>query len=304
MPFVIKKFYAKEKTKAFLFLIKELGYTQKEAQRLISKGRLFINGEPMNKTGGYIEGEFELVEFEPITKGLKPIREEKYFVVFDKPSGVLIHPQNRHTPYSLVDELRYQFGKEANITHRIDQETSGIVLCAKNKQAEIDIKYLFENRLIQKTYLAIVHGKLENEFVIKAPLLRQKHQDTNIRTIVIVDKKGKPSKTTIKPLYYFQDFNMTLIEAKPHTGRQHQIRVHLFHVKHPIVGDPLYGQSFENMMKYFDKKLTLEERLKNTKASRLLLHANELWFTLYNKDFHIQSKMNFKNEFQQFLLKK
>ena len=301
MPFVVKKFYVKEKTKAFLFLIKELGYSQKEAQRLISKGRLFINGESMNKTGGYVEGEFELVEFEPITKGLKPIVEEEHFVVYDKPSGVLIHPQNRHTPYSLVDELRYQFGKEANITHRIDQETSGIVLCAKNKQAEIDIKYLFENRLIQKAYLAIVHGKLDQKLTIEAPLLRQKHKDSNIRTIVIVDEKGKPSKTTIKPLHYFDDLDMTLVEAKPHTGRQHQIRVHLFHVKHPIVGDPLYGQTFENMMKYFDKEITNMERLKNTKASRLLLHANELWFNLYKKDFHIKSKIDFQSEFKQYL---
>jgi len=302
LPFVVKKFHVKEKTKAFLFLIKELGYTQKEAQRLISKGRLFIDGKSMTKTGGFVDGEFDLVEFEPITKGLKPIEVEEHFVVFDKPSGVLIHPQSRHTPYSLVDELRYQFGKEANITHRIDQETSGIVLCAKTKQSEIDIKYLFENRQIQKTYLAIVNGKLEKDLLIEAPLLRQKHQSTNVRTIVVVDKKGKPSKTTIKPLKYFQDLNMTLVEAKPHTGRQHQIRVHLFHVKHPIVGDPLYGQSFKNMMKYFDKKISDQERLNNTKATRLLLHANELEFSLYKKDYHIKSKTDFQNKFKQFLV--
>jgi 23S rRNA pseudouridine1911/1915/1917 synthase len=248
----------------------------------------------MTKTGGLIEGDFELVEFEPTTKGLKPIVEEEYFVVFDKPSGVLIHPQNRHTPYSLVDELRYQYGKEANITHRIDQETSGLVLCAKSKQAEIDIKYLFENRLIEKTYLALVSGKVEKPMTIEAPLLRQKHNHTTIRTIVVVDEKGKNSKTEVKPLHYFKEHNMTLIEAKPHTGRQHQIRVHLFHVKHPIVGDPLYGQTMENMMKYFDTELSIEERLTNTKAPRLLLHANSLSFTLYDTLYFIKTKTDFK----------
>ncbi len=296
LPFVVKKLFAKERTKAFLYLMRELGFSQKEAQRLISRGRLFVNDEAMTKTGGYVEGEFELVVFEPVTKGLKPIYETKHFVLFDKPSGVLIHPQNRYTPYSLVDELRYQFGKESNITHRIDQETSGLVLCAKSKQAEIDIKYLFENRMIEKKYLALVHGHLKDSITIDAPLLRQKHHDTNIRTIVVVDEKGKPSKTFVKPLEYFPHLDMTLIEAAPYTGRQHQIRVHLFHVKHPIVGDPLYGQSFEQMMKYFDRELTPKERVKNTGASRLLLHANELRFSLYSQEYLIKSKCDFKTE--------
>jgi len=273
--------------------MKECGYTQKEAQRLISKGRVFQNGQNITKTGAMIEGDFELVEFEPISKGLEPTYETKHFVVFDKPSGILIHPQNRHTPYSLVDELRFQFGKEANITHRIDQETSGLVLCAKNKQAEIDIKNLFETRQIKKTYLALVRGKLDKELEINAPLLRQKHQDTNVRTIVVVDEKGKPSQTFVKPLKYFSDIDATLVEASPHTGRQHQIRVHLFHVKHPIIGDPLYGQSFENMMRYFDRDISDEERLENTNAPRLLLHANSLHFDLYEEHYDIYSKENF-----------
>ena len=293
MPFVIKKLFAKEKTKLFLYLMRERGLTQKEAQRIISKGRVFVDGKPFTKTGGFIEGAFELVEFEPMTKGLKPIIEEEHFVVFDKPTGLLVHPQNRHTPYTLIDELRYQYGKEANITHRIDQETSGIVLCAKSKQAEIDIKYLFENRLIQKSYLAVVHGHIEKELSIDAPLLTTKHRHTNIRNLVIVDEKGKPSLTTITPLQYFEDLDMTLVEAKPHTGRQHQIRVHLFHVKHPIVGDPVYGQKMENMLKYFDRQLTKDQRLKNTKSTRLLLHANKLEFSLYEKKYIVESKADF-----------
>jgi 23S rRNA pseudouridine1911/1915/1917 synthase len=294
LPFVLKKHNVPAPQKAFLFLVRELGLSQKEAQRYIAKGRLFKDSKPITSPTAIIEGEVEFVEFEPITKGLKPIIEEEHFVVYDKPSGVLIHPQSRYTPYSLVDELRYAYGKEANITHRIDQETSGIVLCAKSKQAEIDIKYLFENRQIEKTYLAFVRGRISKTLVIDEPLLRQKHHHTNIRTIVIVDKKGKPSKTTVKPLKYFSQKDVTLVEAKPHTGRQHQIRVHLFHVKHPIIGDPLYGQSFENMMKYFDRELSKEERIKNTLADRLLLHANTLKFDLYEKNYYIKSKTNFE----------
>ena len=293
MPFVVKNLYAREKVKLFLFLMRERGYTQKEAQRIISKGRVFVDGEPLTKTGALVEGSFQLVEFEPITKGLEPIIEEEHFVVYDKPTGLLVHPQNRHTPYTLIDELRYKYGKEANITHRIDQETSGIVLCARSKQSEIDIKYLFENRLMKKSYLAVVQGHIEQKLEIDAPLLTTKHHHTNIRNLVIVDRKGKTSFTSIKPLRYFKELDMTLIEAIPHTGRQHQIRVHLFHVKHPIVGDPVYGQTNEQMLRYFDRKLTREERLKNTGSSRLLLHANELEFTLYKKNYKIKSKCDF-----------
>jgi len=293
LPFVIKKLYAEKKQRAFLYLINELNYTQKEAQRLIAKGRLLIDGEPMTKPSGDIEGEFEFIFFEPITRGLKPNSIHDEFVVFDKPSGVLIHPQNRKTPYSLIDEIRYQFGKDANIAHRIDQETSGLVLCARNKNSERDIKMMFEERDMKKKYLALVHGELKDEIIVDAPLLRRQDEDAMIRIIVKVHEDGKASKTDIKPLKYFEDKNMTLVECKPFTGRQHQIRVHLFHVKHPIVGDPIYGQTEENIIRFLDKELTQEDRIKNSGASRLLLHACGLEFELYDKTYSINSSVNF-----------
>ncbi len=293
MPFVRKRMFAPKKQKAFLYLIQELGYTQKEAQRLIAKGRLFVSGEPMTKTAGEIEGEFEFIYFEPITKGLEPTYEEDEFVIFDKPSGVLIHPQNRYTPYSLIDELKYQYGRDANITHRIDQETSGLVLCAKNKQSERDIKMMFEQRDMKKKYLAFVHGHFEKELTVEAPLLRAEDESAIVRMVVKVDEKGKASKTDFKPLQYFPEVNMTLVECSPYTGRQHQIRVHLFHVKHPIVGDPIYGQSEENIIKFLDRELSEEQRIQNSGAKRLLLHACELGFDLYGKTYKLKSKVDF-----------
>ena len=293
MPFVRKRMFAPKKQKAFLYLIEELKYTQKEAQRLIAKGRLFVDGEPMTRTAGEIEGDFEFIYFEPITKGLKPTYEEEEFVIFDKPSGVLIHPQNRYTPYSLIDELKYQFGRDANITHRIDQETSGLVLCAKNKQSERDIKMMFEQRDMKKKYLAFVHGHFEKELTVEAPLLRAEDKSAIVRMVVKVDEKGKASKTDFKPLQYFPEFNMTLVECSPYTGRQHQIRVHLFHVKHPIVGDPIYGQNEEDIIKFLDRELSEEQRVQNSGAKRLLLHASELEFELYGENYKIKSKVEF-----------
>ena len=295
MPFVRKKMFAQEKKKAFLYLIKELDYTQKEAQRLIAKGRLFVNDIPMTRTAGEIEGEFEFIYFEPITKGLKPTKVEEEFVVFDKPSGVLIHPQNRKTPYSLIDELKYQFGREANIAHRIDQETSGLVLCAKNKQSERDIKMMFEERNMKKKYLALVHGEVKQNLSIEEPLLRREDESAIVRMVVKVHKEGKKSKTDIYPLKYFANKDMTLVECIPYTGRQHQIRVHLFHVKHSIVGDPIYGQSEKDIVRFLDKELDAKKRIELSGASRLLLHASELEFELYGNEYHIQSTVNFEN---------
>ncbi|MEA3522407.1 MAG: RluA family pseudouridine synthase [Campylobacterota bacterium] len=250
----------------------------------------------MTKSSEIIEGDFEFISFEPITKGLKPSFENDEFVLFDKPSGLLIHPQNRHTPYSLVDEIKYQYGKDANITHRIDQETSGLVLAARNKISERDLKMMFQERHIQKTYLAFVHGEFKESLHVNAPLLRKKDESAIVRMVVKVDLEGKNSETYIKPLKYFPEYNITLVEAKPKTGRQHQIRVHLFHVKHPIVGDPIYGQNENNIIRFLDREIDKDERKLLSGASRLLLHAQELEFNYKNKAYKISSKTNFIDE--------
>ena len=294
MPFVKKNFFVENKQRAFRYLIKELDYTQKEAQRFIANGRLLINGEAITKSSQEIEGEIEFIYFEPITRGLAPDFVHKEFVVFSKPSGILVHPQNKNTPYSLIDELKYQFTRDANIAHRIDQETSGLVLCSRNKKSEIDIKMMFENREMKKKYLAMVHGEMKNNLSIEESLLRKEDESAIVRMVVKVHEDGKKSKTNIKPLKYFKDLDMTLVECIPFTGRQHQIRVHLFHVKHPIVGDPIYGQTEDNIIKFLDKEIDEQQRIKNTGASRLLLHANELEFDLYNEHFCIKSGVDFE----------
>jgi 23S rRNA pseudouridine1911/1915/1917 synthase len=294
LPFVKKTLIVEEKQRAVFFLMKELGYTQREAQRFISKGRLLVNGEKMVRTAGEIEGEIEFICFEPISQGLKPTFVEEEFVVFDKPSGVLVHPQTKATPYSLIDELKSQFGMDANIAHRIDKETSGLVLCAKNKTSEREIKMMFQERDMQKKYLALVHGNFKEAMVVEAPLLRFQAESAFVRMVVKVDPKGKSSKTSFRPLQYFEDLDMTMVECQPHTGRQHQIRVHLFHVKHPIVGEPIYGQSEEMLVRYLERELSAEQRIKNSGATRLLLHASELEFELYNQKYIVKSKVDFE----------
>jgi len=293
LPFVIKKLHTPIKQKAFLFLMKELGYSQREAQRLIAKGRLHVNGTVMDNQAGTVEGDFEFICFEPLSLGLEPTFIAEDFAVYDKPSGLIVHPQNRHTPYSLNDEIKHRFGNDANITHRIDQETSGLVIAARNKVSERTIKMMFENRQITKRYLALVRGHLTEELDIQEPLLRREDSDSIVRMIVKVHPEGKPSRTFIKPLQYFPDLDATLVEASPLTGRQHQIRVHLFHVKHPIIGDPIYGQDENDAVRFLDKEMDSSERFTNTGASRLLLHAHCLEFVYSDMPYQIVSKENF-----------
>jgi len=294
LPFVTKKLHSPTRQKAFRFLMQELGIAQSEAQRLIAKGRLSQDGVVMSNNAGFIEaGDFDFICFEPLTLGLVPTFVEDEFAVYDKPSGLLVHPQNRHTPYSLNDEIKHRFGHEANITHRIDQETSGLVLAARNKISERALKMMFEERQITKKYIAMVKGDLKEPLDIQEPLLRREDESSIIRMIVRVHPEGKPSRTFITPLKYFPDTDTTLVEASPYTGRQHQIRVHLFHVKHPIIGDPIYGQDEKDAVRFLDREMSKGERFKNTGASRLLLHAHSLEFT-YNKiPYHVTSKEDF-----------
>lgn len=291
LSYKIKKFVVKRKVKAFKFLMENFDLTMKDAQRWIDKKRLYHNGEIVIKKPLEISGDIEVIIFEPTTRGLEPIFETRDFAIYDKPSGVLIHPSNRFTEYSLTHELKYRYGNVANITHRIDKETSGLVIVAKHKVAEKGIKKLFESREVKKSYLAYVKGKINKKIFIDAPILKNREFD-EIKLKVQINEKGKSSQTIIEPLVYHAKDDITLIKATPLTGRQHQIRVHMFHVKHPIIGDPIYGVDVKVADDYLNGRLSEEERVQLTGASRLMLHANTIGFK-YKNQFEIISKMDF-----------
>ncbi len=291
MSYKIKKFTVQRKVKAFKFLMEKFNLSMKDAQRWIDKKRLYHNGEIVIKKPQEIFGDIEVIVFEPTTRGLEPMFETKDFAIYDKPSGVLIHPSNRFTEYSLTHELKYRYGNVANITHRIDKETSGLVIVAKNKETEKSIKKLFESREVKKSYLAYVRGKINKKLFIDAPILKNREFD-EIKLKVTINKNGKSSQTIIEPLVYHDSEDITLIKATPLTGRQHQIRVHMFHVKHPIIGDPIYGVDVKTADDYLNGRLSEEDRVRLTGASRLMLHANTIGFK-YKNHFEIVSKMKF-----------
>jgi len=294
MPFAFDRFKIQEPTMAFVVLIKRYNIEQRIAQRIIDKGRLICNEETVIAKNQKISGDAKVLIFMPKSKGLKPIFKTLDFLIFDKPSGLLVHPNKVLTPYSLLDEIR-TFGTEnSNGVHRIDMETSGLVLASMNRENEIKLKQMFEKKEIKKSYLAWVRGDTKKHFIVDEPIKVRDDYSTSKHKVEI-NSSGKKAKTEFTKLLYNKELDATLLEVKPLTGRTHQIRIHLFHMKHPIIGDPLYGTTFEVAEAYLEERLSIKDRVKFTGASRLMLHANTLEFTLNNK-FFIKSQVDFKSE--------
>ena len=288
MPFTLKKHKAIIGKKIQIFLIHELGYDPKIGQRLTSKGRIFDENMNTINTGETIPTEYIYIAvFEGISRGLKPLIEFSDFAIFDKPTNLMVHPISKSTPYSLLDEIRFHFGEDANLIHRIDAETSGLVIVGKNKKSEIALKEMFQEKKYHKSYLAIAQGHIKEEIRIDKGLDRE-GLVIGVRMKVCDD--GKESVTIINPINYNKEKDLTLIEAIPLTGRQHQIRVHLHSIGHTILGDPIYGVDYENAENYINKTLSLEDRFTVTKSSRLWLHANYLEFTFKDITYKIFSK--------------
>jgi len=287
MGFVVKEFEIKNE-KVLEFLVKKLGFSLREAKRAIDRGRVSVNGKRITQKSKKASGILKCILFEPNGYGLKPIFETMHFAIFDKPSGVAIHPKKLANTKSLLDDVRKLFGNEANLVHRLDKETSGLVIASKNKFSESILKRAFQDKEIKKKYLALVKGEINRQITIKKPIALNK--DENIKVKVLIHPEGKESVTIINPIKKIG--NNTLVECIPLTGRQHQIRVHLYSINHPIVGDPLYGVDNDFANRYLNKEITEKERIEKTGSNRLMLHAYYLEFMFMNNKYVITSQLN------------
>jgi RluA family pseudouridine synthase len=158
-------------------------------------------------------------------------------IVVDKPDGLAAIPERQPGNPSAVDLLSAQRGEKLYVVHRLDKETSGVMVFARNAEAHRRLNKQFEARTFRKVYLALVHGVVEGDRgQIDAPL-----RPFGSGRMGVDVERGKPSVTEYDVLERFASH--TLLEARPRTGRRHQIRVHLYHTGHPIVGDPLYGHT-------------------------------------------------------------
>lgn len=295
LPFVLKEYEAIVGKKIQLFLLQDLDVSPRYTQRYLGRGRIFDEDKKPLKSGDTImTKKIYIAQFEGHSRGLKALLEFKDFALFDKPTNLMVHPISKKTKYSLLDEIRYHFGENANLIHRIDAETSGLVIVGKNKKSEKILKDKFEAKEYNKSYLAIVEGKIDKEVTIDSHLEKE---GKAIGVKMKAGDTGKESCTIIKPISYHEEKNISLVEAIPLTGRQHQIRVHLYSIGHRIVGDPIYGIDDNTAESYLNKTLDKKIREEKTGSYRLWLHANYIEFEYQEKMYKIYSKNKEIKEF-------
>ena len=296
MAYKIHTFLLQEPVRVIYFLMEALGLTQPAAARLVDKGRVRLNGEVLTvKTP--VTGRLEVLAFDAQGSGLTPQFIAPDFAVFEKPAGMLVHPNGFDSGATVLDDARNCFGNAAQLIHRIDRETSGLVMVSRHRKAEGELKELFAAHLVQKTYLLYARGRVEGERLIDAPIV-QGTKERNARLGLpkvmgaISREQGKSARTMIRAVRYLPEFDATLVAALPVTGRTHQIRLHMAHIGHPILGDCLYGAPLEIADAWLSGTILRADRIAASGADRILLHADRVRF-FYGCRYELASQSGF-----------
>lgn len=262
-----------KKERIDIFLSRELSITRSNAQHLINSGYVQINGKEA-KPSAQVRINDEINAYMPEVKeiGLIPqeisldiIFQDEHLIVINKPAGLVVHPAKGHQDNTLVNAVLFhchdlkgiQGELRPGIVHRLDKDTSGVMVIAKNDETHHSLAEQIKDRKISKEYMAIVKGVPNPpQGMIKAPIGR--HPVHRKKMAVVEGGKKAMTRYTVE-----KDFSaFSLLKVKPLTGRTHQIRVHLTYIGFPIVGDPVYGKQ-KNVFN----------------LSRQALHASKLGFT-------------------------
>jgi 23S rRNA pseudouridine1911/1915/1917 synthase len=263
------------------------------AQKLITGGFITVNGHPARASLKLGSGDrVDIVipsqpppHLAPEAIPLDIVYEDKDLLVVDKPAGLAVHPAPGHTSHTLVNAvLGYLPGlAEADdslrpgIVHRLDKDTSGLIIVAKNRSAHENLADQFKSRAVAKSYLVLVRGKLEPETgVIEAAIGRDPR---NRQRMAVVDK-GRQARTKYRVVKYLGRY--TLLKISPETGRTHQIRVHLAAIGFPVVGDATYGVTSPHL-------------------SRQFLHASKIGFRLPSTGEYVEFESSLPEDLQKAL---
>ena len=272
-------------------------WSRSRLQRLVEDGDVLVNGKPAKPSYKLREGDevdVDLVDepvarFEPEDIPLDIVYEDDHLAVINKPAGMVVHPGAGVAVGTLANALAYHFGiggNELNIegageqskienlkariglVHRLDKDTSGLILVAKDEKTHEELSEQFRDRTVEKTYVALVHGSpRENKGTVDRPIARDRWH----RTKMTVAANGREALSIWRVRRRFEKF--TLLEVEIKTGRTHQIRVHLASVNHPVVGDVTYNEGRDNTIANLEIKKAVQ------KLDRFFLHAERLTFT-------------------------
>ena len=233
--------------------LKDKDISRMAVQRLIDEENILVNGKKakssyklnLNDIVTITKPDPKEIEIKPENIPLDVVYEDNDILVVNKQKGLVVHPGNGNLNGTLVNAVMARCKNELSgiggeirpgIVHRLDKDTSGLLIIAKNDKSHIKLSNEFKNHEVKKTYIALVRGRVkENMATIDMPIARS----TKDRTKMAVSKNGKNAITHIKVLERFK--NYTLLKVNIETGRTHQIRVHLSHIGHPVYNDTLYG---------------------------------------------------------------
>ncbi len=214
------------------------------------------------------------------------LHSDKNLIIINKPSGIVVHPFDHSDEITLIDEIEKNFpecfsfenkktlqdGRVVNLgglVHKLDRDTSGVLVVTKNKTTYDELASLFTSHKIKKTYVALVEGVIQEEkIIIDAPLGRNKKEYKNVACPKNPRGELLPALTELVVTQRYKD--ITLVTLSPHTGRTHQLRAHMAHINHPIVGDVAYGAT--------------------KKDGRIMLHASQISFSLNGKSYSFEAR--------------
>ncbi len=271
------------------FLAQSSDMSRTRIANLINSGDVWCNAEIITDISQKVKADDEYVikvpelsslEVQKTNIPLDIVYEDKDIIVINKPAGLVVHPAAGHASDTLVNALLYHCDdlsgiggvERPGIVHRLDKDTSGLMIVAKNDNAHIKLSEQFANHEIEKIYMAIVYGTFKPlSGTIKGNIGRS---PKNRQKMAVVQGSGKPAITHYKTLEVYCDGSISLVECGLETGRTHQIRVHLSQNGHSLIGDTLYGGGNKSLKSYLSK----EERDAINGFARQALHAHKLTF--------------------------
>ncbi len=296
------------------FLVRHVdGWSRSRLQRLVEEGDVLVNGlksKPSYKIRHGDEIEIELTElpaaaFEPEDIPLDIVFEDDRLAVINKPAGMVVHPGAGVQSGTLANAIAYRFLSEpgamatgsnidtsnrVGIVHRLDKDTSGLIVVAKDLETHEALSEQFRSREVYKSYVALVHGSPDqNSGSIDAPIGRNKHNRLRMK----VAAHGRQALSLWKMRKRYDKFTLLDVEIK--TGRTHQVRVHMAYINHPIVGDEIYNEGRDNTI----ADITVRNAVKTMR--RFFLHAENLSFTHPKTMQKLEFRCNLPNELSEFL---